>query len=107
MNYWCVKRFCENEGGVDTKHRPALEIILDAAKIILTLRRARDAAPEDTVIAWPTPAEPKRAGKAGIEAKLKQGTRRHATWAASEIISVLDQPSPSIDSAEDDADVVG
>jgi transposase IS116/IS110/IS902 family protein len=100
MNYWCVKRFCENEGGVDTKHRPALEIIL-------TLRRARDAAPEDTVIAWPTPAEPKRAGKAGIEAKLKQGTRRHATWAASEIISVLDQPSPSIDSAEDDADVVG
>lgn len=100
MNYWCVKRFCENEGGVDTKHRPALEIIL-------TLRRTRDAAPEDTVIAWPTPAEPKRAGKAGIEAKLKQGTRRHATWAASEIISVLDQPSPSIDSAEDDADVVG
>ena len=100
MNYWCVKRFCENEGGVDTKHRPALEIIL-------TLRRARDAAPEDTVIAWPTPAEPKRAGKAGIEAKLKQGTRRHATWAASEIISVWDQPSPSIDSAEDDTDVVG
>ena len=59
MNYWCVKRFCENEGGVDTKHRPALEIIL-------TLRRARDAAPEDTVIAWPTPAEPKRAGKEGL-----------------------------------------
>ena len=75
--------FCENEGGDDTKHRPALETIL-------TLRRARDAAPEDTVIAWPTPAEPKRAGKAGIEAKLKQGTRRYATWAASEIISVLD-----------------
>ena len=53
----------------------------------------RTTPPEGPVAAWPTPAELRRAGKAGIDARLKKhGCRRHATWAG-QIGSALERQS--------------
>ena len=44
----------------------------------------------EVIVAWPTPAELKRAGKARIDARFKKhGCRRHATWAG-QIVSAVE-----------------
>ena len=44
----------------------------------------------EVIAAWPTPADLKRAGKAKIDARLKNhGCRRHTTWAG-QIVSALE-----------------